>query len=1287
MLEEVVNEKHYAEQDRSGCEKTTLDGARKMESYQHRPRDPSPDWYNQNQTRGRNLGQSYRVNFSAQDGFSPHDNFHQSQYPERQPRRSSSADSRPQYNRVSTSNNGFDSSSTNNTSYREGNGFASMSSHKNGDSNRAHSDVGLDGGVDSLRFYQIPKYEAVVHDDSMLYSSSERRRYTGDSQEDFLVLGNKYPARSPATPGQASYNNRDDRIDFVDRRHPNATRNATQHSLYEQEKQYYNFAKENLITFGSCDAPTASTGLSQEELLQRKQREEATNKRKEKRRTKTKNRIINFPSNLRKPNSPQRSHYSQQNQQQNESLSSTYHKMSTLASLESNSRGENVYNDNDNASNPNGYASQGRGLRGSMVSQVLHILKWSFALYREVRNFLLSNLFVVNGIDVCIDCQVRRHKGKFKKSNNFTSQMWTEGEENSGNTSYMENNRGMKNSKVIHEDSIKPGNRQGNAKHAMYSTDRDYLLVQRDLDHSTPRAESTPRSRGSNTIPSYAAFTPKSEYKPRDLFPSKHQPFTKDSSPTSVMDPFGNLGGVRWNKNLTQQEIIVTPQSTKLHFDSQLSNSSGKPKSILRSRYSSSYATKVQSEGSAISYPFDENTQRQLEGFGAHGFDKNAVNVVEPPGYGPDIMRAFIDDQGRDLSPIGIDRLGDTTTKFPESYVQFIEAVAAVVIQTKIRQRLAKNKVQKLRNQRNAKRNKSSYRNSETKMSPMVRRSYALARKIRQANELKASKGRKDVALDFYALAAIQIQAAFRGWWVRDCLGVDKYCATMIQKTYRESRCRNEYLVDLNRIVTVQSICRRWMAIDVAVTRIYCIVRIQAIMRGSLVRKRMMFDSLRTYHAAATTIQTLWRSFVYEMTFLRAYEDILVVQSIVRGWIARRHFHSLLQAKNNKNSQRRKPSTRFKTSKLMSSKSRSAGTYSNHIEYMKKNLSPKSIRAELSVGKAKTPTSGNRVSQSPWKTQNKISNSNRGIQTPEKSSSNPGSSFLKKSYDNFESNKLQMQPVKGDVGKTVSGSRTDIERRRKNKEQELKAQKEEEKKRFESQASGMAELELARKKMAWKATERKEEKLRKEQEQQIKADTTTDASNKSHGHGDKMKTSSESKWNDSDYFAEVRKSFKKSNQVAAHSPQKENITTAHVSNIKSNKVDVKKSEVAKISDVGIPAVSSGKEESLVSKRREALMTSNGDSPSTTKISFSGAKCGNKSGGEVVLKKEASSTDIPQSGIVNTRKVTNSDIPKRTLVTKSAYQKEMQNLRSDSEQTRIDFIHHVFEQAGLFSRTK
>ena len=140
-------------------------------------------------------------------------------------------------------------------------------------------------------------------------------------------------------------------------------------SLNDRERQYYDFAKENLITFGGCDAPTVSTGLSQEELLQRKRSEEERERRKEKRKNnKTRNRIMNFPSSLLKSSNQQQNHFSQQNPPQNQPWLSHYQKMTTVTTLDSNARGENVYDGNDNRVGTNGNNGRVKGIRASMVS-------------------------------------------------------------------------------------------------------------------------------------------------------------------------------------------------------------------------------------------------------------------------------------------------------------------------------------------------------------------------------------------------------------------------------------------------------------------------------------------------------------------------------------------------------------------------------------------------------------------------------------------------------------------------------------------------------------------------------------------------------------------------------------------------------------------------------------------------------------------------------------------------------------------------------------------------------
>ena len=150
--------------------------------------------------------------------------------------------------------------------------------------------------------------------------------------------------------------------------------------------------------------------------------------------------------------------------------------------------------------------------------------------------------------------------------------------------------------------------------------------------------------------------------------------------------------------------------------------------------------------------------------------------------------------------------------------MEFIESVASVVVQTAARQFLARRRVEKIRRERNR------------------------------------------TPLSLFDVAAIHIQAAFRGWWVRDCNTVDNYCACIIQKNFRMYQCRSNYEFDL-----------------------YCVMVLQALFRGYLVRKRLGTSRQRSVHRAATVIQSKWRGFVCEIKFLQAYEDIIVVQSVARG--------------------------------------------------------------------------------------------------------------------------------------------------------------------------------------------------------------------------------------------------------------------------------------------------------------------------------------------------------------------------------------------------------------------
>jgi myosin heavy subunit len=145
------------------------------------------------------------------------------------------------------------------------------------------------------------------------------------------------------------------------------------------------------------------------------------------------------------------------------------------------------------------------------------------------------------------------------------------------------------------------------------------------------------------------------------------------------------------------------------------------------------------------------------------------------------------------------------------------------------------------------------------------------------------------VALDMYELAAIQIQSVYRGFWVRDCLDVDHYCATAVQRMYRGLSCRKAYALDVQRIILVQSWWRRNIARDKAANILAYAIMIQSAFRSHMVRKRCRLyheKAFRVKNSAATSIQSRWRSFVCEAHFIRTLVDVLIVQTVVRRWLA-----------------------------------------------------------------------------------------------------------------------------------------------------------------------------------------------------------------------------------------------------------------------------------------------------------------------------------------------------------------------------------------------------------------
>jgi hypothetical protein len=280
------------------------------------------------------------------------------------------------------------------------------------------------------------------------------------------------------------------------------------------------------------------------------------------------------------------------------------------------------------------------------------------------------------------------------------------------------------------------------------------------------------------------------------------------------------------------------------------------PKSILRNTgeklrggkevyYDGVTATELDGSTSWDS-PAMQKTSREMTA------DSVPSSAINPP---------FSDCYGSQLSPI---RSAPSADNFSESWgepeassqqdddvysegIDFIEAVAAVVIQTAMRRHLSKIAVEK-------------------------RRAAVVTRDDMPQFE--------NMATHMFDLAAIHIQAVFRGWWVRDCLSVDNYCAKRIQRAFRGYKCRMGYLYDVYRVIMVQSIWRRNIALKTSGQRLASVIAIQTVFRGYLLRR-----GHATYEdRAATRIQSAWRAYDAQMYYLSDLAAILIVQSVLRRW-------------------------------------------------------------------------------------------------------------------------------------------------------------------------------------------------------------------------------------------------------------------------------------------------------------------------------------------------------------------------------------------------------------------
>ncbi len=142
---------------------------------------------------------------------------------------------------------------------------------------------------------------------------------------------------------------------------------------------------------------------------------------------------------------------------------------------------------------------------------------------------------------------------------------------------------------------------------------------------------------------------------------------------------------------------------------------------------------------------------------------------------------------------------------------------------------------------------------------------------------------------------ATKIQSVFRGWLVRDTMKHRHYCTTQIQRICRGYLATMRVYEALYNITVVQSIARRNAGIREAEFRFQSIVLIQRVFRGYVCRRELAFE-----HKNATVIQSAWRRFSAQLYYQFDVVDIIIVQSIARMRSAQKRCAALRHKKHTK---------------------------------------------------------------------------------------------------------------------------------------------------------------------------------------------------------------------------------------------------------------------------------------------------------------------------------------------------------------------------------------------------
>lgn len=160
-------------------------------------------------------------------------------------------------------------------------------------------------------------------------------------------------------------------------------------------------------------------------------------------------------------------------------------------------------------------------------------------------------------------------------------------------------------------------------------------------------------------------------------------------------------------------------------------------------------------------------------------------------------------------------------------------------------------------------------------------------------------------------LGLLKLQSIFRRWSCEELFLGARYAASLIQALFRGSRCYRNYQRNRYNAIVIQKYVRRHQAIldygesmwavlkiqsfirmgrdmDIACWRLASVICIQAHIRKFLVRKRYML-----LNSKAVVIQSAWRGYNGYFNFLHSLADVLIVQSVVRRFLAMKVAHKL----------------------------------------------------------------------------------------------------------------------------------------------------------------------------------------------------------------------------------------------------------------------------------------------------------------------------------------------------------------------------------------------------------